>query len=258
MIAFIDTHTHLYTEDFDSDRDLAVLRAKEAGVTRMFMPNIDDTTVDDMLSLCASHEGCYPIIGFHPTSVDANWKQRLSTVKSRLDSPQKFYGIGETGLDLYWDKTYRNEQMEAFDEQIHWALEKDLPLIVHCREAYPELFEVLAPYRETNLRGIFHSFTGTKDEAERLLEYSGFMLGINGVATFKKSTLPDILPDVPVDRIVLETDSPYLAPVPFRGKRNESAYLLKTAEKLSDIYGIPLETIARTTTENALRVFKVY
>ena len=258
MIAFIDTHTHLYAEEFDGDRDLAVLRAKEAGVTRMFMPNIDDTTVGDMLSLCASHEGCYPIIGFHPTSVDANWKQRLSTVKSRLDSPQKFYGIGETGLDLYWDKTYRNEQMEAFDEQIHWALEKDLPLIVHCREAYPELFEVLAPYRETNLRGIFHSFTGTKDEAERLLEYSGFMLGINGVATFKKSTLPDILPDVPVDRIVLETDSPYLAPVPFRGKRNESAYLLKTAEKLSDIYGIPLETIARTTTENALRVFKVY
>lgn len=258
MIAFIDTHTHLYTEEFDGDRDLAVLRAKEAGVTRMFMPNIDDTTVDDMLSLCASHEGCYPIIGFHPTSVDTNWKQRLSTVKSRLDSPQKFYGIGETGLDLYWDKTYRNEQMEAFDEQIHWALEKDLPLIVHCREAYPELFEVLAPYRETNLRGIFHSFTGTKDEAERLLEYSGFMLGINGVATFKKSTLPDILPDVPVDRIVLETDSPYLAPVPFRGKRNESAYLLKTAEKLSNIYGIPLETIARTTTENALRVFKVY
>lgn len=258
MIAFIDTHTHLYTEEFDGDRDLAVLRAKEAGVTRMFMPNIDDTTVDDMLSLCASHEGCYPIIGFHPTSVDANWKQRLSTVKSRLDSPQKFYGIGETGLDLYWDKTYRNEQMEAFDEQIHWALEKDLPLIVHCREAYPELFEVLAPYRETNLRGIFHSFTGTKDEAERLLEYSGFMLGINGVATFKKSTLPDVLPNVPVDRIVLETDSPYLAPVPFRGKRNESAYLLKTAEKLSDIYGIPLETIARTTTENALRVFKVY
>lgn len=258
MIAFIDTHTHLYTEEFDGDRDLAVLRAKEAGVTRMFMPNIDDTTVDDMLSLCASHEGCYPIIGFHPTSVDANWKQRLSTVKSRLDSPQKFYGIGETGLDLYWDKTYRNEQMEAFDEQIHWALEKDLPLMVHCREAYPELFEVLAPYRGTNLRGIFHSFTGTKDEAERLLEYSGFMLGINGVATFKKSTLPDILPDVPVDRIVLETDSPYLAPVPFRGKRNESAYLVKTAEKLSDIYGLPLETIARTTTENALRVFKVY
>ena len=258
MIAFIDTHTHLYTEEFDGDRDLAVLRAKEAGVTRMFMPNIDDTTVDDMLSLCASHEGCYPIIGFHPTSVDTNWKQRLSTVKSRLDSPQKFYGIGETGLDLYWDKTYRNEQMEAFDEQIHWALEKDLPLIVHCREAYPELFEVLAPYRETNLRGIFHSFTGTKDEAERLLEYSGFMLGINGVATFKKSTLPDVLPNVPVDRIVLETDSPYLAPVPFRGKRNESAYLLKTAEKLSNIYGIPLETIARTTTENALRVFKVY
>lgn len=258
MIAFIDTHTHLYAEEFDGDRDLSVLRAKEAGVTRMFMPNIDDTTVDDMLSLCASHEGCYPIIGFHPTSVDANWKQRLSTVKSRLDSPQKFYGIGETGLDLYWDKTYRNEQMEAFDEQIHWALEKDLPLIVHCREAYPELFEVLAPYRETNLRGIFHSFTGTKDEAERLLEYSGFMLGINGVATFKKSTLPDILPDVPVDRIVLETDSPYLAPVPFRGKRNESAYLVKTAEKLSDIYGLPLETIARTTTENALRVFKVY
>ena len=257
MIAFIDTHTHLYTEEFDGDRDLAVLRAKEAGVTRMFMPNIDDTTVDDMLSLCASHEGCYPIIGFHPTSVDANWKQRLSTVKSRLDSPQKFYGIGETGLDLYWDKTYRNEQMEAFDEQIHWALEKDLPLIVHCREAYPELFEVLAPYRETNLRGIFHSFTGTKDEAERLLEYSGFMLGINGVATFKKSTLPDVLPNVPVDRIVLETDSPYLAPVPFRGKRNESSYIPLIAEKISSLKNAEIGEIASVTTENAEKLFNI-
>lgn len=257
MLAFVDTHTHLYTEEFDADRELAVIRAKQAGVTRLFMPNIDDTTVDAMLSLCRSHEGCYPMIGFHPTSVGADWKRRLESVKHWLDSLQAFYGIGEVGLDLYWDKTYRMEQMEAFEVQIGWALDRDLPLVVHCREAYPELFEVLAPYKGTGLRGIFHSFTGTEEEADRLLEHPGFMLGINGVVTFKKSTLPVALLRAPLDRIVLETDSPYLAPVPYRGKRNESAYLVSVAEKLSEIYSVPLETIARTTTENACRLFRI-
>ena len=256
MMAFVDTHTHLYVEEFDEDRELALIRAGEAGVARLFMPNIDDTTVDAMLALCRSHEGCYPMIGFHPTSVDADWKARLAAVRRWLDSPQTFYGIGEVGLDLYWDKTYKKEQMQALEIQIEWALEHDLPLVVHCREAYPELFEVLAPYKETGLRGIFHSFTGTEEEAARLLEYTGFLLGINGVVTFKKSVLPSVLPHVPLGRIVLETDSPYLAPVPYRGKRNESAYLVEVAGKLSEIYSVPLEEIARVTTENACRMFR--
>ena len=256
MMAFVDTHTHLYVEEFDEDRELALIRAGEAGVARLFMPNIDDTTVDAMLALCRSHEGCYPMIGFHPTSVDADWKARLAAVRRWLDSPQTFYGIGEVGLDLYWDKTYKKEQMQAFEIQIEWALEHDLPLVVHCREAYPELFEVLAPYKETGLRGIFHSFTDTEEEAARLLEYTGFLLGINGVVTFKKSVLPSVLPHVPLGRIVLETDSPYLAPVPYRGKRNESAYLVEVAGKLSEIYSVPLEEIARVTTENACRMFR--
>ena len=256
MMAFVDTHTHLYVEEFDEDRELALIRAGEAGVARLFMPNIDDTTVDAMLALCRSHEGCYPMIGFHPTSVDADWKARLAAVRRWLDSPQTFYGIGEVGLDLYWDKTYKKEQMQAFEIQIEWALEHDLPLVVHCREAYPELFEVLVPYKNTGLRGIFHSFTGTEEEAARLLEYTGFLLGINGVVTFKKSVLPSVLPHVPLGRIVLETDSPYLAPVPYRGKRNESAYLVEVAGKLSEIYSVPLEEIARVTTENACRMFR--
>ena len=256
MMAFVDTHTHLYVEEFDEDRELALIRAGEAGVARLFMPNIDDTTVDAMLALCRSHEGCYPMIGFHPTSVDADWKAHLAAVRRWLDSPQTFYGIGEVGLDLYWDKTYKKEQMQAFEIQIEWALEHDLPLVVHCREAYPELFEVLAPYKNTGLRGIFHSFTGTEEEAARLLEYTGFLLGINGVVTFKKSVLPSVLPHVPLGRIVLETDSPYLAPVPYRGKRNESAYLVEVAGKLSEIYSVPLEEIARVTTENACRMFR--
>lgn len=170
-------------------------------------------------------------------------------------SSHRFYGIGEVGIDLYWDKTFREEQMIVFEEQVKWALEYDLPLIIHCREAYPELLEVLSGYKHTALRGIFHSFTGTSEDAERLLEYESFMLGINGVVTFKKSTLPEVLKNVPLERVVLETDSPYLAPVPYRGKRNESANLVKVAECLSVIYGVPLSEIASRTTENALKVF---
>lgn len=256
MVNLIDTHTHLFAEEFDEDRELALIRATEAGVLRLFMPNIDDTSVESMLALCNTHDCCYPMIGFHPTSVDADWKRRLAVVERWLRSEQQFYGIGEVGMDLYWDKTYRKEQMQVLDEQIQWALEYDLPLIVHCREAYPELLEVLEPYAGTSLTGIFHSFTGTAEEATRLLAYKGFMLGINGVVTFKKSTLPEALKEIPLNRLVLETDSPYLAPVPYRGKRNESAYLVKVAEKLSEVYGVSLSEIARITSENALKVFR--
>ena len=158
---------------------------------------------------------------------------------------------------MYWDKTYLKEQQRVLDEQIQWALEYDLPLVIHCREAFPELFEVMAPYKSTSLSGIFHSFTGTAEEAQQVLDYSRFMLGINGVVTFKKSTLPEILTQVPLGRIVLETDSPYLAPVPFRGKRNESSYIRNVALKLTEIYGLDFEKVSRITTDNALKVFKM-
>lgn len=256
MISFIDTHTHLFTEEFDEDRELALLRAKEAGVTRLFMPNVDDTTIERLLTLCDTHDHCYPLMGFHPTSVEADWEERLEVVERCLRSGKTFYGIGEVGMDLYWDKTWRDEQMQVFDRQVKWALEFHLPIIIHCREAYPELLEVLSAYRNSQLTGIFHSFTGTAEDARQLLAYPGFMLGINGVVTFKKSTLPQALPDIPLSRIVLETDSPYLAPVPYRGKRNESAYIVKVAEKLADIYHIPLSDIADITAKNALRVFQ--
>lgn len=258
MVALVDTHTHLFTEEFDEDRELAVIRAEQAGVKRMFMPNIDDTSVDDMLALCNRHEFCFPMIGFHPTSVDAGWQERLSVIEQWLrTSGQRFYGIGEVGMDLYWDKTFKKEQMEVLHRQIGWALEFGLPLIIHCREAYPELLEVMEPYKHTELQGIFHSFTGTLDDAEKLLEYPHFMLGINGVVTFKKSNLSQVLKQVPLERVVLETDSPYLAPVPYRGRRNESSFLVKIAEKLSEIYDVSYDVVGQTTTENALKVFKI-
>lgn len=254
----IDTHSHLFVEEFTEDLPTVVDRARAAGVSKVFMPNIDDTTVEAMLEVCAVYKGyCFPMIGFHPTSVDADSAPRIRNMKKRLSGEHPYIAIGEVGMDLYWDKTYLKEQQKALDEQIQWALEYRLPLVLHCREAFPELFEVLAPYKNTELNGIFHSFTGTLEEAEQVLEYSRFVFGINGVVTFKKSTLPEILTRVPLDRIVLETDSPYLAPVPFRGKRNESSYIKNVAIKLAEIYGMDFEKVDRITTDNALKVFKM-
>lgn len=256
MIGLIDTHTHLFCEEFDDDRELALIRAKQAGVSRLFMPNIDDTSTEALLDMCDKHKECYPLMGLHPTSVDSSWEERLSKVEKVLRSGRKFYGIGEVGLDLYWDKTYVNEQKRAFNTQIEWALEFDLPLIIHCRNAHNELMECMSPYRESQLRGIFHSFGGETKEATSLLEFKNFMLGINGIVTFKKSSLPETLSQIPLERIVLETDSPYLAPVPHRGQRNESAFIVSTAEKLAAIYEVPIEKIAQQTTTNALKVFQ--
>lgn len=256
MTGLIDTHTHLFCEEFDDDRELALIRAKQAGVSRLFMPNIDDTSMEALLDMCDKHKECYPLMGLHPTSVDSSWEERLSKVEKVLRSGRKFYGIGEVGLDLYWDKTYVNEQKRAFNTQIEWALEFDLPLIIHCRNAHNELMECMSPYKESQLRGIFHSFGGDTAEVASLLEFKNFMLGINGIVTFKKSSLPETLSQIPLERIVLETDSPYLAPVPHRGQRNESAFIVSTAEKLAGIYEVPIEEIAQQTTTNALKVFQ--
>lgn len=254
----VDTHSHLFTEEFNADLPEVVERAHEAGISRIYMPNIDASTVDNLLRVCRTYEGyCFPMLGLHPTSVGEGFQAELDALKPYLDKPDHpFVAIGEVGLDLYWDKTFRREQEEALRQQVVWALEYDLPLVIHCREAFDELYAVMCDYRQTSLRGIFHSFTGTAEEAQRLLSFEGFMLGINGVLTFKKSTLPGVLTGVPLERIVLETDSPYLAPVPHRGKRNESAYIKFTLAHLASVYGRDVADVARATTENAEKVFE--
>ena len=254
----IDTHTHLFVEEFSEDLPSVIQRAREAGVECVFMPNIDDESLEDMLEVCAQYpEYCYPMLGFHPTSVDAFSMEKVQRMKKLLVPGHPYIAIGEVGLDLYWDKTYLREQQMVLEEQIQWAMEWELPLVIHCREAFPELFDMLKPYKKTGLKGVFHSFTGTINEAQEALEYDNFVLGINGVVTFKKSTLPEVLKQVPLERLVLETDSPYLAPVPFRGKRNESAFVEKVADKLADIYGISTGEICSITSKNALKVFDI-
>ena len=259
MYKIIDTHSHLFVEEFDEDRPEVMHRAREAGVQRILMPNIDLSTVEPMLRVCAEYSGfCYPMLGLHPTEVTADYRQGLSELKQLLQShPQTFVAIGEVGLDLYWDKTYKAEQLAVLEEQIGWALEYDLPLVIHSREAFPELYALFSHYKDAPIRGIFHSFTGTADEAQSLLEFPGFMLGINGVVTFKKSTLPEALREVPLTRLVVETDSPYLAPTPHRGKRNESSYIVRVVEKLVEIYGCSPEVVAEQIYTNATNLFRL-
>ena len=254
----IDTHSHIFSEEFQDDLPEVIARAREVGVEKIFMPNIDDTSLHAMLDVASRYpDYCYPMLGFHPTSVEgpeAIYKVR--EMKGCLVSGHPYIAIGEVGVDLYWDKTWLKEQQQVLDEQIQWALEWDLPLVIHCREAFPELFQVLEPYKNTPLSGVFHSFTGTADEACQLMDYPRFMVGVNGVVTFKKSTLPEALREVPLSRVVLETDSPYLAPVPFRGKRNETSYVKRVAIKLAELYDTEIGEVERQTTENALKVFK--
>lgn len=252
----IDTHSHLFLEEFSEDLPQVIERARSAGITHIFMPNIDSTTIDSMLSVCNTYNDyCFPMIGLHPTSVNADYEKELEIVARELKSFNKYIAIGEIGMDLYWDKTFLKEQQIALDKQINWALEYDLPVVIHCRDAFGYIYNVLEPYKNTSLKGVFHSFTGTDDEAARILEFSGFLIGINGVVTFKKSRLPEVLTKIPLEKIVLETDSPYLTPVPNRGKRNESAYVKDTLMKVSDIYRMSPEAVGRVTSENALKVF---
>lgn len=252
----IDTHSHLFLEEFSEDLPQVIERARSAGITHIFMPNIDSTTIDSMLSVCNTYNDyCFPMIGLHPTSVNADYEKELEIVARELRSFNKYIAIGEVGMDLYWDKTFLKEQQIVLDKQINWALEYDLPVVIHCRDAFGYIYNVLEPYKNTSLKGVFHSFTGTDDEAARILEFSGFLIGINGVVTFKKSRLPEVLTKIPLEKIVLETDSPYLTPVPNRGKRNESVYVKDTLMKVSDIYRMSPEAVGRVTSENALKVF---
>lgn len=249
-----DTHAHLYSKKFETDRDEMIHRAIAAGVTKMYLPNIDATTIDAMLDLEATFpDNCFAMMGVHPCSINADYDRELAIVEQRLGD-RKWAGVGETGIDLYWDKTFLKEQQIAFARQIEWAKDLNLPVIIHARESNEECLELVKAGQDGRLRGIFHCFSGTAEQARRMIEL-GFMLGIGGSVTYAKSELPEVLKQVPLEHIVLETDAPYLPPVPYRGKRNESAYIKLVAEMLSEIKVLPLAQIAKVTTANAARMF---
>ncbi len=251
----IDTHAHLFLEQFDEDRTQVIQNAIDKGVKKMFLPDIDRSTSNAVLELAKKYPGiCYPMIGLHPTSVKKNFMDELKHVENMLEK-EKYFGIGETGIDLYWDKTFLKEQIEAFRFQINLAKKTELPLIIHSRESFDEIFSVLDELNDDNLKGIFHSFTGNEAQAKKILSYKGFKIGIGGIVTFKNSSLPDVVKKIDLEHLVLETDSPYLAPTPKRGKRNESAFLLYIAEKIADIHNVDLQTVANITTENAENLF---
>lgn len=255
---FIDTHTHLDGKEFDEDRDDVILRAKEAGVGKVFIPAIDLPSVDTVLATCSRYPGyAYPMIGLHPEEVKADWSDVLDKMRQRLDQPEHpFIAIGEVGLDYYWSREFEHEQLEAFERQVQWSIEYRLPLMIHCRKGQNEMVNMMRRYKNELPGGVFHCFTGNEKEAAELLQFDNFVLGIGGVLTFKKSHLPETLPAaVPLGRIVLETDSPYMAPVPMRGKRNESAYTLYVLKRLAECYGVSEEKVAETTTANVYRVF---
>lgn len=251
----IDTHTHLYSSQFDDDRTEMIQRAIAAGVEILCLPNIDLESIAGMHALETQFpDHCHAMMGLHPCSVDENWEATLQTMHSYIDS-RNYIAIGEIGVDLYWDKTFRAEQMEAFRVQINWAKEKQWPIVIHARDSFPEIFEVIDQENDERLRGIFHCFTGTAEDAKKIDNYGGFLLGIGGVVTYKKSDLPEVLKTVSPEKLVLETDAPYLPPVPFRGKRNESAYVMHTAEKLAEIYEMPLRQLTDLTSKNAIELF---
>ena len=251
-----DTHTHLYSEEFAHDRNEMIQRAIDAGVSRFFIPAIDSTFTNAMYELEKNYpENIFLMMGLHPTHVKDNYLEELQLVEEEL-SKRKFFAIGEIGIDLYWDKTHLSEQQTAFRRQIQLAKQYKLPIVIHCREAFDEIFEILEEEKSTDLFGIFHCFTGTYEQALQAISYN-MKLGIGGVVTFKNGKIDQFLNQIDLKHIVLETDSPYLAPIPFRGKRNESSYILNVAAKLAEIYNLSLEEIAKITTQNSKDIFGI-
>lgn len=253
----IDTHNHLYLEEFDPEQDALVDAALKSGIDTLLLPNVDLTTIDRMHNLCDRFPGfAYPMMGLHPTSVDEHYAKALKKTESYL-SKRPYCAIGEIGIDLYWDKTYLKEQKIVFEEQLKWSIDLDLPVAIHTRDAYPEVLESIHKVGANKLTGVFHSFTGTITDLEEIKKLKKFKLGINGVITFKNSKLSDTILSTDINSIVLETDAPYLAPVPYRGKRNEPIYIWKTAEKVADTYGLTLDETVEITRKNALDLFKI-
>jgi TatD DNase family protein len=256
-VILTDTHTHLYADPFDEDRPSMIQRALDAGVSRMFMPNIDSESIPGMFALAkAFPENCFPMMGLHPCSVNEEFQKELKVVEYWL-SQRTFYAVGEIGIDLYWDKTFAEQQAYAFEFQIRLAKKHGLPIVIHTRNAFNEAFDIVKRNHDSTLRGIFHCFSGSAEEAEKVISLGSFKLGIGGVLTFKNSGLDKALRDISLEHLVLETDAPYLAPVPHRGKRNESAYLALVAEKIAQLKNTSMEEVARITTENSKHIFGV-
>ena len=252
---FTDTHTHLYLNAFDDDRSETIERALELGIEAMLLPNIDSSSIDSMLSLCKQFpDNCFPMMGLHPTSVKESFIQELVLVEEWLEK-QKFYAIGETGIDLYWDKTFLEEQKTALIRQIELTKKYKLPIIIHMRDSFDETYSLIKEHTSQELTGVFHCFTGNLEQARKIIEMD-FMLGIGGVVTFKNSGLDKVVEEIDLKHIILETDSPFLAPVPFRGKRNESAFIQLIAKKIAEIKNITSEEVAEITTHNANTLFK--
>ena len=253
---FIDTHTHLFASEFDNDIDIVIKNALDNGISKMLLPNIDSTTTKKMLQLCDNYpNNCYPMIGLHPCSVKKdNLEKEISHVEQML-SQNKFIAVGEIGLDLYWDKSTLDLQKIAFESQIEIAKKYQLPIVIHVRDSFDEAIEIVERLNDYNLSGVFHCFTGNLEEAQRIINLKNFYLGIGGVVTFKNGGINKIINQVSLDRIILETDSPYLSPTPFRGTRNESKYLLNIAHKMAELYNIDIEDIAKKTTKNAIDLF---
>ena len=261
---YIDTHCHLDGEEFAADREAVVQRAREAGCTAVFLPAIDVASCHTVLDVCRQYpDYCRPMLGLHPEEVKADWKEVLGHIKYSLTShlsplTSPVIAIGEVGLDYYWSREFEHEQLEAFEEQVRWAVELQLPLMIHCRKAQNEMVAIIKRYAHDLPGGVFHCFTGNVQEAQQLLEFDRFVLGIGGVLTFKKSHLPETLAEVvPLNRIVLETDAPYMAPVPLRGQRNEPAFIRHVITRLAEAYGVTEEEICRQTNANVARVFNV-
>ena len=252
-----DTHCHIDGEEFAEDREAVMGRARETGVSKIFVPAIDLATSERILSLCQQYPGyLYPMVGLHPEEVRADWRDQLAAIKTLLPSP--ITAIGEVGLDFYWSREFEQEQLEAFEEQVRWSVETQLPLMIHCRKAQNELVAIIKRYARELPGGVFHCFTGNEQEARELLQFDRFVLGIGGVLTFKKSHLPEVLPSVvPLDRIVLETDAPYMAPMPMRGQRNEPAFTRYVLQRLSAAYGVSEEEVAEQTNATVTRLFGV-
>lgn len=256
MLRFIDTHCHLDGEEFREDLDAVVTRAQEAGVAAIGIPGIDLKSCQTVIDLCHRYPGyCYPMLGLHPEEVRSDWREVLTAIYPVV---REAIAIGEVGLDFYWSREFEQEQLEAFEQQVRWSVELQLPLMIHCRKAQNEMVSILKRYKNDLPGGVFHCFTGNELEAKELLQFERFVLGIGGVLTFKKSHLPEVLPAVvPLDRIVLETDAPYMAPVPMRGQRNEPAFVAHVLRKLAEAYGVSEEEVAEKTTQNCKKVLNI-
>jgi TatD DNase family protein len=251
---FVDTHSHIYSVEFSTDRNEVIDRAVKAGINKIILPNIDSSTIKPMLDLADSNPKLFiPLIGLHPTSVKEDFRKELEIIEYWFNK-RKFSGIGEIGIDLYWDKTFINEQIETFRIQIGWAKKWRIPVVIHVRDSFQEVFEVLKQEKEESLTGVFHSFTGNTEQAAQVIDL-GFKIGVGGIVTFKNSGLDTVVKQIDLKHILLETDSPWLAPVPHRGRRNESAFITTVASKIALLHETSIEEVARITTQNAKQLF---